>query len=590
MKATTKKILTVICAMFLSMFMFAGCNLIEINKAKYYNQIVISVELKDGYGEDYNDYIEKYTKKDLINAYYNYAYNYVSNGQIKANEGMNYAINNMVNVDLLYKYIKKNYFDNPNYDIQFTDADRNEVKLKVYDAIQEQITSLEKEVYEEWNYNYTNQDDLSEDKVESLRKAYEAYDSKVLMTNIKVDVVVEGSTTEVEKQAIILNPNQLTKTYDTRVAGDTFKQQISDPEVSKEAYTRYIKQLQEAAKAEGAKTGEQEVLNAEIERLTKSYTRSEYISIFEKWYNINYNFTYNAKNNVYVLNDSVKQAVVDYFKERYTAQKNQYENDESAYHTAMAGDSIDDIYYHYNSGNEYMYVSHILMKFSDAQKAEITELKNKLSAHKITQENYDARVKEIANRTVVTYEIDGKKYTSNALEVTNKIKNYVNKAQYKGKTGEELELALNERAKLFNDMIYLYNDDEGIMNKDFAYVVNLDTEVKDKMVKEFADTARKLNKEQEEGALSDMVITEYGVHILYHAGIVKNVVSDINSLTAEDLMSVKTQRSSNKTIFAKIYDTVATENYKTAASNFVSNCFEFVNIVKYENRYKDLTK
>lgn len=590
MKATTKKILTVICAMFLSMFMFAGCNLIEINKAKYYNQIVISVELKDGYGEDYNDYIEKYTKKDLINAYYNYAYNYVSNGQIKASEGMNYAINNMVNVDLLYKYIKKNYFDNPNYDIQFTDADRNEVKLKVYDAIQEQITSLEKEVYEEWNYNYTNQDDLSEDKVESLRKAYEAYDSKVLMTNIKVDVVVEGSTTEVEKQAIILNPNQLTKTYDTRVAGDTFKQQISDPEVSKEAYTRYIKQLQEAAKAEGANTGEQEVLNAEIERLTKSYTRSEYISIFEKWYNINYNFTYNAKNNVYVLNDSVKQAVVDYFKERYTAQKNQYENDESAYHTAMAGDSIDDIYYHYNSGNEYMYVSHILMKFSDAQKAEITELKNKLSAHKITQENYDARVKEIANRTVVTYEIDGKKYTSNALEVTNKIKNYVNKAQYKGKTGEELELALNERAKLFNDMIYLYNDDEGIMNKDFAYVVNLDTEVNDKMVKEFADTARKLNKEQEEGALSDMVITEYGVHILYHAGIVKNVVSDINSLTAEDLMSVKTQRSSNKTIFAKIYDTVATENYKTAASNFVSNCFEFVNIVKYENRYKDLTK
>ena len=430
MKATTKKILTVICAMFLSMFMFAGCNLIEINKAKYYNQIVISVELKDGYGEDYNDYIEKYTKKDLINAYYNYAYNYVSNGQIKASEGMNYAINNMVNVDLLYKYIKKNYFDNPNYDIQFTDADRNEVKLKVYDAIQEQITSLEKEVYEEWNYNYTNQDDLSEDKVESLRKAYEAYDSKVLMTNIKVDVVVEGSTTEVEKQAIILNPNQLTKTYDTRVAGDTFKQQISDPEVSKEAYTRYIKQLQEAAKAEGAKTGEQEVLNAEIERLTKSYTRSEYISIFEKWYNINYNFTYNAKNNVYVLNDSVKQAVVDYFKERYTAQKNQYENDESAYHTAMAGDSIDDIYYHYNSGNEYMYVSHILMKFSDAQKAEITELKNKLSAHKITQENYDARVKEIANRTVVTYEIDGKKYTSNALEVTNKIKKFLNNIKY----------------------------------------------------------------------------------------------------------------------------------------------------------------
>lgn len=585
MKLTTKKILTVICALFLSVFMFAGCNLIEVNRAKYYSQVVVSVELKDGKNDDLADYVKKYTKKDLVTAYYNYAYSYVQNGQIGAKDGVTYALNNMVNMDLLYTYVKKNYFDNPNYDITFTDQDKNEVMLKVYDAIQEQITSNEKDIYEEWDYNYTNSDDLSDETTESLRKAYEPYTSKLQLSTI------DG------KKEITLNPTELVRVYDSRVAGDHFVQQINDPEVSKEAYTRYIKSLQDTAKAEGKKTDEESVLKAEIERLKEIYTRSQYLTLFEEWYNIHSSFTLNTEVNLYVLNENVKKDVVDYYKEKYEEQKGTYEAvlngknvGEEAYHTAMAGDSIDEIYYHYNSGNEYMYVSHILMKFSDAQTAKISELKKQLDNHVISQKKYDEQVQNIANRTVVTYEIDGKTYTSNAAEVTTKIKSYVNKVQYEKKEGAEREEALDERAKLFNDMIYIYNDDEGIMNKDFAYVVNLDTEVSDKMVKEFANAARKLNKEQGEGAISDMVITEYGVHILYHAGIVKNVVDDINTLTFEDLITRKTQRSSNKTLFAKIYDTIATKAYSTASSGFVADCYKFVKIVKYENRYKDLWK
>lgn len=578
MKSSAKKILTVICSLLLSVFMFAGCNLIEVNKSKYYSQIVVSVELQDGYGADYETYLEKYSKKDLLTAYYNYAYSYVSNGQISAKDGVTYALNNMVNVDLLYKYVKQNYFDNPSCSLEFTDADKNDVKLEVYDAIQKQITSLEDEIYVEWEIDHTKQDDLSSEETSSLRKAYEPYTSKIELQ------FVNG------KEEIVLSPSQLVKTHDPRIAGDSFVQKINNPEVSKEAYTRYIKSLQESAKAEGVSTKESTVFENEVNRLTKEYTRSKYLSLFQDWYNINHNFTFDATNNVYILNDDIKNQVVDYYKERFISQKNTYDNDEKAYHTAMAGDSIDEIYYHYNSGNEYMYVSHILMKFSDAQKAQITELKSKLDKKAITQETYDALVKDIANRTVVTYEENGKTLTSNALDVTRTIKQYVNAVSYENKEGAELETALNERAKLFNDMIYKYNDDEGIMNKDFAYVVNLDTEVTDKMVKEFADTARELNKNEGEGAMSDMVITEYGVHILYHAGLVKNVVEDIDTLTAYDLIKVHTQRSSNKTLFAKIYDTVASENYDKASSSFVADCYKFVKIVKYEKRYKDLVK
>lgn len=586
MKLTAKKLLTAFCALFLSVFLFAGCNLIEVNKAKYYNQIVVSVELKDGIGKEYEFYKKQYSKKDLLVAYNTYAYSYVSSGQLDAETGVEYAINQMVGTDLLYKYIKNNYFDNPNYDIVFTDADKNEVMLKVYDAIQGQIDEYEEEIYEEWEYDYTKQGDLSDEEKESLRAEYEDYTSKLRI--VTMTITENGKTKDVTK--IVLSPSEINKVYSNRVAGDKFVQQVGDKEVSKEAYKRYISDLQEGARAEGKSTDENTVLAEEIKRLKEEYTRREYFSLFETWYNIHSRFTYNAENDLYILNEDVEEEVLAQYKEKYLKQRNLYQNNEAKYHEAMAGDSTDDIYYHYNSGNEYMYVSHILLKFSDKQQADIKELKARLDAGDITQESYDRKVQDIANKTVVTYEINGTKYVESASKVVEDITTYVNAVVVGDKTGDEREIALNERAKRFNDMLYIYNDDEGIMNKDFPYVVNLDTEVEDKMVKEFANTARELDQNGGEGMMSGMVITEYGVHILYHAGRVETVVDDMDALTALDLMQKHTQRSSNKTLFTNIYDSISNDLYNTATQGFVANCYNLVKVVKYDKRYSDLLK
>lgn len=609
MKATTKKILTAICSLILCVFMLAGCNLIEINKSKYYSQTVVAVKLEKDAGEEYKAYLKKYSKKDLITAYYNYAYQYVSGNQISAKDGVTYAINNMVNSDILYTYVKNNYFDNPNYSITFTDKDKNEVMLEVYDSIQDQITTLEKEVYKEWNINYTESDDLDKDETEPLRKAYEPYSPKVKLA--QVEVTENG--TKVVKNLVVLSESELETTYDSRVAGSTFTQEIGDPEVSKEAYNRYIKSLQTAAKAEGKSTDEQTVLQNEIERLKEISTRSRYLKLFEKWYNVYVNFTYDAENNLYILNDNIANDVVEYYKERFIAQKNKYTDKnaemaatkEQAYHTAMAGDSIDDIYYHLNSGNEYMYVSHILLKFTDAQKAEIKDYKNSLDNGNITQGQYDAAVKAIANSIKVTYEENGETHTATSAQVIKRIQNDFSWDEVSSKSDkEDLERTLNDRAKRFNDYIYMFNEDEGMMNKDYPYVVNLDTEVSDKMVKEFADASRALKADYTkkyaneelgnyyagEGALSEPVITEYGVHIIYHNGLVRNVVEDIDTLTFEDLIKAHTQRSSEKTLFAKIYDTVAKESYNTASSNFIQNIRKYLNIEVYNKRFADLLK
>ena len=172
MKSKTKKILTTICAMILSVFMFAGCNLIELNKNKYYNEKVVTIGLKEGYGEEYKSYEKTYTKKDLLNAYYNYSYNYVNQGQIEVKEGIDYAINQMINSDLLYNYIKLNFYDNDKYDLDFNFADANDARLQAFDSIQESIFELENEIFKEWNIEFTGTDDLTDEEVKSLRASY----------------------------------------------------------------------------------------------------------------------------------------------------------------------------------------------------------------------------------------------------------------------------------------------------------------------------------------------------------------------------------------------------------------------------------
>lgn len=588
MKHRIGKILTTIGALILSVFMFAGCNLIQVNNAKYYKQKVVAVKVKE---DKYSSYAKTYTKKDLLNAYYNYAYQYVSQGQLSVKEGVDYAINNMINSDLLFNYIKEEYYNNEKYDLDFTDADKNDARLSAFDSMQQSIFEIEKEVIKEWDVDIT--EELADDEEKkTLRAEYTPYTPSVEVIEIN------------GKEIIVLNEKE-DYINDSRVAPAHFTQEIRDAEVSKEAFTRYVKQLQDAAKAEGRSTKQNEVLLYEEERLIDVYVRNIYLTKFEKWYNKYYNFTYDSANKVYVLNEDIQNKIVANYKEEFLAQKDKYNaNDGKLYHEAMAGSDISSVYYHHNSGNEYVYISHILLKFSDAQVKQIAEYDDKLKRGLITQERYDELVAQIADQTKVTYEQDGKTLTSTAASVYETISGYVNTGdsiitdpidpslsdEDKMAILKEKEAAIVAKAKRFNDMIYIYNDDEGIMNKDYSYVVNIDTNVEDKMVKPFADKAREMHADGIMGAVSDMVITEYGVHILFYGGEVKNVVEDINTLTAIDLIKHRTQLSSDKNLFAIAYDKLTNDAYNKSINNYIADCLKFVEIVKYTDKYKDLYK
>ena len=317
---------------------------------------------------------------------------------------------------------------------------------------------------------------------------------------------------------------------------------------------------------------EEKVFSEEVNRIYAILEENKYISKYQE-----------------VIQDGLEiaaNAAVESYKEKYKRDYELYHNNEKAYHEAMGSDASQ-VYYHPNSGNEYVYITHVLFKFSDEQTKEIEKLKKLYQSNSISKEVYEARLEEVQDidKTVVKYVENGEVKTTNATMAYQDMLNGVNKFN--------ADMKFEQRAKEFNKYLYKYNDDEGIMNADFAYVVNLDTNVTDKMVKPFADEARRLHKEEGIGAMSEPILTDYGYHVLMNLGPVKNVVEygNIENLTWEALYNVKTQPSSEKTLFHVEYDAINSDSTKITniLNSKIADITAKAEVIKYwEKRYLTL--
>lgn len=564
-----KKIFTILCALVLSVTMFAGCNLTTLNKAKYYKTVVVTV---DG-GDEYKQFNKEYNREDLLNAFYNYSYSNVSSGSVTAEEGLDTAIESMVNRDLLVNHIKTEYFDTG--EIQLTDDDIKSIRYEAFEYMQDQIFTYEDEVREEWDRVLTSVVEDTEDdgdEEEELRAEYDEYSStlEVIYDN---DQNVIGFKNAQSKE----NTNVI---YDVPEKFEDFIK-VTDEDVSAEAYARYVASLQKTAKSFGKSTKESDVIQAEVDRLVKTLTENKYITLYQEWFNNNQKFEQTSSGEM--LKNSVIVDVLSEFRKEYESQKTLYEGDENAYHTAMAGDNVSEVYYHpnYGAGTEYIYVTHILIKFSDAKKTQVENLKAEYKNGTITEDEYNESMDRLVETTPVTYKENGVAKTSNAASVYEKVINYVNTNA--GDNDSE------KRAKLFNDMIYMFNDDEGIMNQDFAYVVNLDPEVEDKMVAEFANASRELYNSGV-GSITK-VVSEYGLHIIFNAGDVSSVDESIinnDQLLLNSLVGHKTQLSSNKTLFDIVYDKLSFASVETRSNDLVNEARACVKVTIYTKKAKSI--
>lgn len=552
-----KKFITYIFSLLFCVTMFAGCSLIQLNPTKYYSQTVAQIVY------DKNNKVN-FTMKDLLEAYNNYGYQLQQNdSSMSSEDALKQTAELMVQRYMLVKEIK-------NQIGELTPGEKNVLMRETYEHINTTLAELEDEIRVEWD-RVVNEDETEEDSSTEEEGPTEYQEYEPTVERVYYEEEVNG----VKKYKSKLVRVEEEKEPEDESDPGEFVQNITDADVSAEAWKRYIKTLQKNNEELGIKLSDEKAFEKEINRIYGILEENKYISKYQEHLTKNLEI------------DST--SVVESYKQKYKRDYELYSNNESAYHTAMANDAST-VYYHPNSGNEYVYVTHVLLGFSDETLAEIETLEKLYKSNSIEKSVYEAKLKQLQNieTTLIDYydENGNKKQISAQLayeEILNNVSKY------------DKDVKFELRAKEFNKYIYKYNTDQGILNRDFAYVVNLDTNVEDKMVKPFADEARRLQKEEGVGAMSEPILTDYGYHIILNLGPVTNVVeyNNIDNLTWEALYNVKTQPSSEKTLFHVEYDALNSDETKvsTILNNLVNDLAAQVEVVNYwEERYLTLLK
>lgn len=555
-KKILKKILTTCGALVLSIVLLSGCSWAKIDSGRYYKQLVATV------GD------MEFTKKDLIDAFNNYGYQYYQQNGYDMESAVEDTITSMIDRQLLLEEVKKN--------IVLTPEEKLEIRKSAFDYIQDTIYDYEEQVREEWDMEIKTETTAEGD---SLRTAEEEYTPSTRYDEATGTVIYIDDE---EDEEIFVGDI----TEDTHF--DKSMMVVTDARVSNEAWTRYVKALQDAAKNEGRDSDEKTVLLAEEERLIKLISDNKYLEKFkEEFY----------KDRVVDVTP-----VLQYYRDNYLSQVSAFTADPTLYDTKMQNASTEYVYYHPNGGTETSYVNckHILIKFSDAQSKRIEILKaqygigddDEVNAKNPNYNEYLKRLEEIAKDTKSTFELDGEIKTWSAQAVYDYVKRNV--------TG-----SAKERSIKFNELIYVFNDDDGMMNSEFDYVVNLDTNVTDQMVKSFADGVRALDESNGgQGAGSmDMILSEYGYHIIFHDGVVDNLVdkNNIRNISDEKLLEIlcthTTSPDSNKTIFNYLYDKMGLSSSEDEYNNMTTELIADLRnnlkandiVIKlYVKNYKDL--
>lgn len=552
-----KKFITYIFSLLFCVTMFAGCSLIQLNPTKYYSQTIAQIVY------DKNNKVN-FAMKDLLEAYNNYGYQLQQNDStLSSEDALKQTAKLMVQRYMLVKEIK-------NQIGELTQGEKNVLMRETYEHINTTLASLEDEIRVEWD-RVVNEDDKDEDSSTEEEGPTEYQEYKPTVERVYYEEEVNDVTKYKSK---LVRVEEEKEPEDESDPGE-FVQNITDADVSAEAWKRYMKTLQKNNEELGIKLSDEKAFEKEINRIYGVLEENKYISKYQEHLTKNLEI------------DST--SVVESYKQKYKRDYELYSNNESAYHTAMANDAST-VYYHPNSGNEYVYVTHVLLGFSDETLAKIKNLEKLYQSNSIEKSVYEAKLKQLQNieTTMIDYydEKGNKKQISAQLayeEIYNNVSKY------------DKDVNFELRAKEFNKYIYKYNTDQGILNRDFAYVVNLDTNVEDQMVKEFADEARRLQKKEGVGAMSEPILTEYGYHIILNLGPVTNVVeyNNIDNLTWEALYNVKTQPSSEKTLFHVEYDALNSDETKVNAilTSLVNDLAAQVEVVNYwEERYLTLLK
>ncbi len=486
--------------------LLCGCTFISHNTERDYRQVAAYIEaydienvvrVSDGSADDESETTVKKTyrtaaktiyKRDLVE-YVNNNYSTLSQSYSDAESLIKHAMEMLVDTEIIINEVDALIDAGA---IKWGLTQTNSVKKQIYAAIDSSLVSIKNEILERRDQpTISTESESVDDKTTYPVKPEETDDD------------YEREDTEVWEPSISVYPG---------LSGDSDARSLD-----REAMRRFIGLLEDRVADDFRVTSEdREKFDEDIENINNVIdTRGiEYVyPMIGQTHLIYYITGKNIERSVKInslqsyLTDSVTVStdeVVSSYNALLNEQRSLYSADISAYDTAMSGS--DTVLYHPN--NNYFYVKHILLPFSDAQKNSLTEYKERAN---VTEDDIKAFRARLADNIVCYPHVAGEDDKSRPMTVDavmNEIK----------ATMKPLESNIKRADVAFDDLIYLYNTDTGAFGNNKGYVVKykLNDGESETYMQEFADAARYMRDNLEVGSVYyEKVITDYGVHIMY---------------------------------------------------------------------------
>ena len=588
-----KKIACLFLLMFCVITVLTGCNLFVTNYDLYLNQVVAQTSIEiDGSEKTFT-----ITKEELINGYYSYGQSLTQEYGYTYEDALDYVLDMLLQRKVLLNHVttlaeKEGELGakNSNFKYQLNRNEYNEVVQECWDFVDEQLKTVEKDVKEEFDFS----DDVFPEKEEKTSE-YKAYAPYKTTINVKGNEVTKKKTIYVDE----IKGDE--PDADSLVLWDKDKKELSNYKkpsyanatVDRLVWSKYYTNLKNNEENKKIDDRSDEATFArELERVYKINLENKYLEKFQTLYEESVGFDAAGK-----LTNDVKQKIINKYTEAYNKNKEVYDISKTAFYKKVTSTTDRTNYVYYGEDEELYTCIHILVKLD--QKTQIDKIKEIEADPQLTDEERQTKAdqyRDVAStyateRDAEGFEIEGKKVSVEQIlnELQTKIAEET--ATYAKGTNLYAETAI----RIFNEYMYKYNQDTGIENAVFDYVVGSKTSP---MVQSFTDAVRNLHdNEGYVGAMSGAVLEENdnysGFHIVMYTGTLENTVNP-QTLTVdnvvEKLSAIKTSQSHNQTMFEYYYDLVVAEekDYNTFETNTVSSLLGGVEIKYYRYLYSDL--
>lgn len=541
----TKKIFALICCMMAMMCVFTGCNLFVENQERALNQVVASVGNVE------------VTLEELVKSYSTNAQTLTQNYGYTAEDAVEYCLDSLLARGVIYEIGKEMEEDDK---IVITDQDKSDAVSNLVQYFGSLMDAYEEDALDDLDLESAKPSDEEETpendytKEEKFEKKY-SYEVQVVIgeNNQKSYKLVAKAIEEENENEFVV---EYVNVFNNYLNGDNITDSLF--KILDESYVAsYGQELKDKIYENIViayknsfnfykNLSTKEIIIKEMTKILKDYEKQIYVDKVTEYY---------SKLSLQGLNS---QAVIDSYLNKLNANKNNYQNNITAYVSKMLS-SASDVIYH-PIANEFAYVNHVLLKYSEEQEAEMKVKKQILSA-----DEYELYVKKEADKILVNkYDEDGEVVKENVspVAVLEEIHDAVKNAR-----------TVQERTRVFNEFVYSYNMDAGNKNAKQDYVVGReikeDSDSRSKMVENFSKGARALlesyiyfkenptassldyvtetefeaikdndyvglREEYEEilansifvgevGSVTGLILTDYGYHIIMFTGIPTNL-------------------------------------------------------------------